>query len=187
MHWGFMLGGLGGFLHLNALVLQSAILLITALGTQLPLGVSLWVQGLVLACYLSTNRERCVFECAASHAQEFYEGLACTGSVIAAKVMPIGVASRRDNLFLGVTACMLLQVWVQVVVWYVLPVLVIDCLEVRSQARLQRHPWARSPGAQLVLGHVGLLVLASVVGWRGLELALSMWPRLHPGGAHLLA
>ncbi len=163
--------------------MQGILLLIIALGFQLPFASHFGVQALALAVYSGATKERCARECAFPHIQEFYQRLADGMGTVLAQAVPTVVASRRNARFIGVDACLLVQSWGQIVLGGILPTLIIDWFG-KARSTLGgspgRQPWAQGKQSSLevlrvIVLYLGLLALASVVGWMGVELALAVW------------
>lgn len=177
-------------------------LLVSALGFQLPLAAHLPVQAVMLAASLSYTRDRCEYECAWPRAHEAYRGVAQGLGAVLGKTLPVmavhadAAAAAAAAAGVGAGAvkvaaraanpCMLTQAWVQAVLGFLVPSLLIDWLEMRpavwyvprTGGSMQMVTLTLQPAAAVVVGYLGLLAMACVVVWRVAELLLlsGVWP-----------
>lgn len=158
-------------------------LLIGGLGFQLPAAATLLVQGLGLALFASTSGRQCARECSLPHLRRLYDQ--AVRSVGSALVLPITIARHKEAAaptLTGAPACLLLHCWLVVVVGCALPWLLADWQEAGAQDARHFGPGNRlARGVEHAVVYTGLLVLASALSWKALELGLG--PPWRPPGA----
>lgn len=150
------------------------LLLIGGLGFQLPAATTLLVQGLGVALYASTSSRQCARECSLPYLRRLYDQ--AVRSVGSALALPITIARHKEAAaptLTGTPACLLLHCWLLVVAGCALPWLLADWQEARAQdARHFGLGDRLTGGAEHAVVYVGLLVLASALSWKALELGL---------------
>lgn len=132
-----------------------------------------------------------VYECEEAGATPFYNRLVARLSMAAAKVLPLGVASRHDVRFrqpTPVTPCILVHSWAQATVGFLLPALILrwsrSCRPRRVARLYGGRPCTlllRPQPAVLLVHYLALFFAAAAVGWSGLELALRAWQQVWGG------
>lgn len=161
--------------RLAARALQPMVLLIQAVGLQLPLRTHTALQGLGLASYLYSSRGQCARECAHEHLRAHYEAAAGRGRVWLGRLLPVVVPSRRDARFEGEAACLLVHAWAMWVVGYLLPTLVLDWALWRSR---RTHLRFRPHGPRSAAAYAGLLAGGTILGCYACTLAPKLYPVL---------
>ncbi len=145
---------------------QGSILMVIGLEHQLPMCSHLWVQSFGLAWYLSSNKQRCAFECGAPHVHQFYQLLADKAGTTFAQLKPVVMARRRSWGIIEAYPCLLIQAWIQILLGFVLPTLVLDWNQSTSGAS---RCYSR---AQSSCVYLGLFMVAAVICWQALEVSL---------------
>ena len=134
------------------------------------------VHGATLAMVLVTERGECAAEAQAPALAAFYErAIAGLGPAVAG-AMPVTVASRNDRQWGAQFDCLLVRGWVLLVVGFLLPTILLE-----YSCTLLAAPHRPGPGfvhsppvwPLVAVAALGQFAVASVVGWRAVEVALT--------------
>lgn len=165
---------------------QGLLLLVGALGWELPLRTHLWVQAVGLARLLSLLPAQCAAQAGVPGYGAMYSGLAGWLGSACGALFPVTVAARRDGL--PPQPCLAVGAWALVVVGYALPALLLHYSQTRLRGRLLEESGAARgglPGSEPWLAaavHAGMALVALPVAWRAVEVGAPLWGALFAAG-----
>jgi hypothetical protein len=171
---------------------QGLLLLLGAVGWQMPLETHLWVQAVGLLCMLSIVPQHCACQCTNPAYAAMYQRWAAWLSSACGRLFPVTVAARRDSP--TAHSCLAINSWALLSLGYVLPALYVHWAQSRLRQRyLSEMGQARgAPHSEPWLAtamHVGMAAVALPVAWRAVEVGVPLWEFVHrkllglrPGG-----